>query len=51
MPQTATPAQVPAAPRQAGPAPAWERHRLFQEPVYPEGLALLDEDDVDEDDI
>lgn len=51
MPQTAIPAQAPAVPRKTVPALAWERHRLFQEPVYPEGLALLDEDDVDEDDI
>ena len=54
MPQTATPRQVPATCRQPGPAPAWERHQLFQEPAYPEGLALFEDDadeDEDEDDI
>jgi hypothetical protein len=31
------------------PRPLWERHKLFQEPVYAEVLASL-EDDSDEDD-
>jgi hypothetical protein len=48
MPQTATKTQATASLRQTRPALAWERHQLFQEPVYPEGLALLDEDDEDE---
>jgi hypothetical protein len=38
---------VPARP--IIPMPLWERHQLFQEPHYPEGLGLL-EDDEDEDD-
>lgn len=44
MPQTATPSQAPAA---RPPMPAYTN--LFREPVYPDGLALLD-DDGDEDD-
>jgi len=28
-----------------GPAPVWERDKLFQEPAYAEGLQLGDEDD------
>jgi hypothetical protein len=47
MPQTVTPPRVPAVPRQTGPAPVWERHRLFQEPVYPDGP--YDQGDEDED--
>jgi hypothetical protein len=38
---TQTTAQNIPAP---APIPLWERHQLFQEPVWPEGLALEDED-------
>lgn len=48
MPQTVTPPRVPAAPRQTGPTPVWERHRLFQEPAYTTVLEDLDEDDEEE---
>jgi hypothetical protein len=47
MPQTATPPHVPASPRQNGPAPAWERHKLFQEPAY---TTVLEEPAEDEED-
>jgi hypothetical protein len=44
-----TTATIPAPPAQTiVPRPLWERDRLFQEPVLPEGLSLLeDEDDED----
>jgi hypothetical protein len=36
---TTTPPARPAAPvRPIVPRPLWERHQLFQEPHYPEGL-------------
>lgn len=42
---TTTPARpVPQLPK---PELVWERHRLFQEPVYADGWALED-DDTDE---
>ena len=31
------------------PRPLWERHDLFQEPRFAEGLALLEEDDTEDD--
>ncbi|NUQ95832.1 MAG: hypothetical protein HOY79_04485 [Streptomyces sp.] len=31
------------------PRPLWERHQLFQEPVYPDGLGPLEDDEGDED--
>jgi hypothetical protein len=31
------------------PRPLWERHQLFQEPAYAEGLALLEDDDTEDD--
>lgn len=41
---------APAAPpvRPIVPRPLWEAHQLFQEPEFPEGLGLI-EDDEDED--
>ena len=45
---TVTPAP-PAPARPIVPRPLWERDRLFQEPQYADGLALLEgEDDEDE---
>lgn len=32
-------------PTTAPPIPLWERHQLFQEPAWPEGLALLEDED------
>jgi len=49
MPTTTMPGR-PAPPAQpTRPRPLWERHQLFQEPKFPEGLTLL-EDDTEEDD-
>nr|WSZ21218.1 hypothetical protein OH837_49110 [Streptomyces canus] len=31
------------------PRPLWERHQLFQEPAYPAGFDLLEDDDQDDD--
>ena len=31
------------------PRPLWEAHLLFQEPQLPEGLALLEDDDTEDD--
>ena len=31
------------------PRPLWEAHRLFQAPVFPEGLALAEDDEDDDD--
>lgn len=42
--KTPQPVRRPVTPR-----PLWERHALFQEPVYAAGLELL-EDDSGEDD-
>jgi hypothetical protein len=43
---TTLPAPPPA--RQIVPRPLWERGDLFQEPAFPEGLVLIeDEDDED----
>lgn len=44
---TTTTPSAPAPARPIVPRPLWERHQLFQEPAWPEGLALL-EDDEDE---
>lgn len=47
---TTTPPTHAAEPTQAiTPRPLWERHQLFQEPAYPEGLGLLEDDDEPED--
>ena len=40
-------ATAPAQP--IGPRPLWEAHRLFQEPQFPEGLGLLEDDGPDDD--
>jgi hypothetical protein len=47
MTATAT-APIPPA-RPIVPRPLWERHTLFQEPAYPEGIGQL-EDDAEDDD-
>lgn len=40
------PAKTPRpVPRLVTPRPLWERHQLFQEPVYPAGLEPFEEDD------
>jgi len=42
---------IPAAPvpaRPIVPRPLWERHQLFREPDFPEGLEQLENDDEDE---
>lgn len=45
---TTIPARTPAPVRPIVPRPLWERGQLFQEPDFPEGLDLLeDEDDED----
>jgi hypothetical protein len=31
----------------AAPIPLWERHQLFQEPAWPDGLAPLEDEDSD----
>jgi len=42
-------AAAPAPPtRPVVPRPLWEAHRLFQEPQFPEGTDLPDEDEEDE---
>lgn len=50
---TATPAPVQQAPalavRPALPVPLWERHRLFQEPVYTPDLELVADDEEGDD--
>lgn len=42
LPGALAPAQ-PIVPR-----PLWERHQLFQEPAYADGLALLEDDEDDD---
>lgn len=44
---TNPPACAPAQP--IVPRPLWERHQLFQEPHYPEGLAPLEDEEDDGD--
>lgn len=46
---TATTIQAPAPARPIVPRPLWERHALFQEPVYAAGLEPLEDDSEDED--
>jgi hypothetical protein len=46
---TVAPAQQTPPVRPATSRPLWERHKLFQEPAYAEGLALEVEDDEDGD--
>jgi len=41
--QTITPPAQPVRVR-----PLWERSELFREPVYPDGLTLLEDDEDDE---
>ncbi|MEU5043234.1 hypothetical protein [Streptomyces griseorubiginosus] len=36
-----------AAARPIVPRPLWEAHRLFQEPQFPDGLGLLEDEDGD----
>lgn len=43
------PAKTPPTPRPVTPRPLWERHQLFQEPVYADGLALREGDDEEDD--
>ncbi|MFD5848324.1 hypothetical protein [Streptomyces chartreusis] len=38
---------IPARP--IVPRPLWERHALFQEPVYAPGLELLEDDEAEDD--
>lgn len=49
---TTAPTQTPPArrsvPRPITPRPLWERDQLFQEPAYALGLALVEDDDEDE---
>lgn len=47
LPATRLPGALAPA-RPIVPRPLWEAHRLFQEPRFAEGLALL-EDDTDDD--
>jgi len=48
---TTTPPARPVAPaRTITPRPLWERHQLFQEPAYADGLLLLEDDDQDDGD-
>lgn len=49
MTTTTPPAPAAAPARPIVPRPLWERHDLFQEPAYPEGLGLLEDDDQDDD--
>lgn len=44
---TAAPAQQTPPAHPVTPRPLWERHKLFQEAVLPEGLELV-EDDADD---
>jgi hypothetical protein len=44
LPGALAPAQ-PIVPR-----PLWERHQLFQEPAYADGLVLLDDNDEEDGD-
>jgi hypothetical protein len=48
MTTTTPPARTAAPARPTAPIPLWERHRLFQEPAYAEGLALEDAGDEDD---
>ena len=43
------PARRRPVPPPRGPAPVWERDKLFQEPAFPEGLQPVEEDE-DQDD-
>lgn len=49
MTTTTPPARTVAPARPIVPRPLWERHQLFQEPVLPEGLGLIEDDDQDDD--
>lgn len=46
---TTTAPQTRAVPpaRPIVPQPLWERHRMFQEPAWPEGFELLEDDEED----
>ena len=47
-PAQKTPPTRPAprqAPQPVTPRPLWERHQLFQEPQFPDGLDLEDDSD------
>ena len=45
-PPTARMAVRAAAPaRPIVPRPLWERHQLFQEPQYPDGIGLAEDDE------
>lgn len=48
QPPARPPARAAAPARPILPRPLWERHDLFQEPQYPDGLGPLEDDD-DED--
>lgn len=47
MPATTT-LQAPVPSRPIVPRPLWERSDLFQEPVYAEGMQLLEDDDEED---
>ncbi|MER6249420.1 hypothetical protein [Streptomyces griseorubiginosus] len=49
MTTTTTPARAAAPVRPITPRPLWERHDLFQEPQFPEGLGLLEDDGTEDD--
>lgn len=47
---TTTPPARTAVPARPIVRPLWERNLLFQEPAYPDGLVLLEDEDDEADD-
>ena len=45
MTTTTPPAHATAPARTITPRPLWERHQIFQEPAYADGLVLREDDD------
>jgi hypothetical protein len=47
MTTTTPPARAATPARPITPRPLWERHQLFREPAYPEGLGPIEDDEDD----